>query len=56
MGKASPCRNCRTDKHLCFKHYGEESYWVCCDKCGRHGPAKPSRRDAGEAWNKDNPL
>lgn len=54
MNKALPCKNCGNESYLQFKHNGPNEWWVHCDECGEHGPAKPTPPEAGEAWNKAN--
>ena len=51
MGKAVDCSLCRTGIHLQWKTYGGDEWWITCDNCGNHGPAKPTQSQAGEAWN-----
>ena len=52
MGKAIPCKRCKTDNALRWKHYNREWWVIGCDRCGAVGPQGESPREAGEGWNK----
>jgi len=50
-GKAVPCKWCKTDRHLKWKTYNEDIWWIACEGCGHGSDPKPTMAEAGEEWN-----
>lgn len=53
MGKAEPCRFCKTDKYLKWK-FLDDKIWIHCDSCGQVSDPKTSQLETGEDWNANN--
>jgi hypothetical protein len=51
MGRAKPCKQCHTDRHLRWKTDDETIWWIACEGCGAIGDRGVTQRAAGEAWN-----
>lgn len=62
MGKAVPCKTCKTDTFLKWKSYFETHWWITCEGCGQSCPVSRdiyenvSMREAGEEWNRINSV
>lgn len=54
MGKANPCRICNS-LNLQWKMCWND-IWVHCDECGNISQPKETYTEAGEQWNKENPI
>jgi hypothetical protein len=54
MPKAMPCKVCKTDRHLKWKTWYEDEWWIACEGCGNHSQPRGSTSQAGEQWNSEN--
>lgn len=48
----NPCSKCGTDNLVFMFKRRDGRYFLCCNKCGKKGPAMPTAAEARVAWDK----